>query len=537
MYALIEEQSQYSQWFVLHPLIIFIDDIPEAGKPLSLSKLGLAICHDKIYQNNRVKRNNSQNAFVKIKGISSKPASLKNLQLDGSGHFIDQRLIPQYYSSATRSCTPSPDELNYVRVWPGYGNQAYYYDWYKVIYPNSEPTYWYTEFTQTEDTVVSYSVRSVLEPHPDYTPSFSGVFMDNLSVETVINSTYKELKCVEIQQHPEEHEFHRVTVNVHAHGVSQVRYPDHSQSESSDTTYNKVFYLVKVDSAMSGVTYNSPLDTLKVLMDLEVQDYLAVVRADALMNDRSATEINNVENFSDFSLTEPVKSLLSLLKGAVDAYKHKNLREAIRIISDAYLLWKYVISPTISDAKELSAYFKGFEARENMLRPGATVQFFGKPIDSAVVDSSKGNVLTRSSHATFDATYGHVTIVVKWYMTPKGTWWSKLYQLMDDLGVELSLSNVWDLIPFSFMIDWFINIGDLLEAPSALQNYGLEFNHLFTLETVIYDIDKYDTDGFHTVATYYNRSIKRDIQPITVKPELGHMTASRLAQGAAIILG
>jgi hypothetical protein len=38
-----------------------------------------------------------------------------------------------------------------------------------------------------------------------------------------------------------------------------------------------------------------------------------------------------------------------------------------------------------------------------------------------------------------------------------------LAQKVDSMGFALTLQNVWDLIPYSFIVDWFIDIGGFLE--------------------------------------------------------------------------
>jgi len=39
----------------------------------------------------------------------------------------------------------------------------------------------------------------------------------------------------------------------------------------------------------------------------------------------------------------------------------------------------------------------------------------------------------------------------------------RLISSIDSLGFAPTLENIWDLIPYSFVVDWFIDIGGLLE--------------------------------------------------------------------------
>lgn len=50
---------------------------------------------------------------------------------------------------------------------------------------------------------------------------------------------------------------------------------------------------------------------------------------------------------------------------------------------------------------------------------------------------------------------------------------SRLFNMANTLGVSNPASIAWELVPFSFVIDWGLPIGDLLEAMSASQ--GLDF--------------------------------------------------------------
>lgn len=48
---------------------------------------------------------------------------------------------------------------------------------------------------------------------------------------------------------------------------------------------------------------------------------------------------------------------------------------------------------------------------------------------------------------------------------------SKLDQFILDNDLTLTPENIWDLVPFSFVVDWFINIGNVLEDASNYYNF------------------------------------------------------------------
>lgn len=54
------------------------------------------------------------------------------------------------------------------------------------------------------------------------------------------------------------------------------------------------------------------------------------------------------------------------------------------------------------------------------------------------------------------------------YYRPYGQLSNMLKQLLDYSDLSLEVSNLWDMVPFSFVIDWFTNIGDILES---IDNY------------------------------------------------------------------
>jgi hypothetical protein len=45
------------------------------------------------------------------------------------------------------------------------------------------------------------------------------------------------------------------------------------------------------------------------------------------------------------------------------------------------------------------------------------------------------------------------------------------YIALRDVGVGDPLSTLWELLPYSFVVDWFLGVGNFLEAVTALQGY------------------------------------------------------------------
>jgi hypothetical protein len=78
--------------------------------------------------------------------------------------------------------------------------------------------------------------------------------------------------------------------------------------------------------------------------------------------------------------------------------------------------------------------------------------------------------------------------------------------LLDSLGFELNPSILWNAIPFSFVVDWFINIGgyleglklDTLELPIKLETSYLQYEQLASYGSYVKDAG----DAIQQSATY-----------------------------------
>lgn len=73
-----------------------------------------------------------------------------------------------------------------------------------------------------------------------------------------------------------------------------------------------------------------------------------------------------------------------------------------------------------------------------------------------------------SSHSTWEIGGSTYRAYFHCYYRRYANLSSQLDQFVSMFDLELNLGNIWDLIPFSFVLDWFIDLGDKLES---LDNY------------------------------------------------------------------
>lgn len=125
--------------------------------------------------------------------------------------------------------------------------------------------------------------------------------------------------------------------------------------------------------------------------------------------------------------------------------KLRNLKQlkSLKRLSSEYLGINYGILPTISDLNAIWASFhvvKYLDRDENLiLTAGST--------DSV----SKGMVSYTSVRR------------VKLAVAKEDSAVQSIYQRLVDVGIFPTFVNLWDLVPYSFVIDWFVDIGDLLK--------------------------------------------------------------------------
>jgi len=216
--------------------------------------------------------------------------------------------------------------------------------------------------------------------------------------------------------------------------------------------------------------------------------------------------VNSVIELRDLkTLRGTLRSLVKFLKESPKGGKFKTLKEVLHLTADSFLQWKFGIGPLISDIMGVYRSFVGLSSRINDLisragRPqrrhyafrwveyaniidelGSPYQVYGtysveEGVGPAVGYSASRTVKYAPStfHAEIEYNYNYTQFQIEN---------ARLLAILDSLGVKLSPSIVWNAIPWTFVVDWVLRIGDYLEN-FELANMKPQINILQYLYTI-----------------------------------------------------
>lgn len=171
-------------------------------------------------------------------------------------------------------------------------------------------------------------------------------------------------------------------------------------------------------------------------------------------------QVNIAEHFAEY--TSSLKSMSNLLtKGMHYLMKFKGLMVRIKnpkILADAWLSYQFGLKPLISDIVKLSDF--------NVKKPGFVIS---RGQASEKWDSTGVllyNNIWVQTNGVENTRWGCNTQVAYTIDSP-------LFATMASLGLANPVLLAWELIPFSFVVDWFVNVGSMVA--SINQGAGLSF--------------------------------------------------------------
>lgn len=206
--------------------------------------------------------------------------------------------------------------------------------------------------------------------------------------------------------------------------------------------------------------------------------------------------VNSLIELKDFvSIPQSIREAASLLrtlnglrKGKLSSLSNLGrlpLREIVRQTAGNFLQWKFNLAPLLSDIAGVYRAVQGSEKRINALisRCNKVQTCHWKATVSAdALDQTKvfystgacqGSVRnlddtpvyeTRpSAHCVTEPSTFHMTIEYTFTYTQYQLEHARLLSLLDELGVTLNPQIIWNAIPWSFVVDWLLKVGQYLE--------------------------------------------------------------------------
>jgi hypothetical protein len=141
----------------------------------------------------------------------------------------------------------------------------------------------------------------------------------------------------------------------------------------------------------------------------------------------------------------------------------ENLGIAPRKLHNSWLEYKYGWMPLLMDVKGAAEFFAQQHVQRNPRFHVVAREQFLKNSSFQVTDAAYGGGTGTKTYSIFVST--NIVVTVKIWCELTSPHFSELQQL----GMTNPALVVWELIPFSFVFDWFISVGDWLTGITALQ--------------------------------------------------------------------
>jgi hypothetical protein len=238
---------------------------------------------------------------------------------------------------------------------------------------------------------------------------------------------------------------------------------------------------------------------------------------------------NNIENIMGL---KDVGSMVEFVFEGYKAFKEKNLRLAVKFLNDAYLIYKFAVQNTVRDVGSIKK-----------LGPGALRRLYNVK-HSISVRRTQGDVDISSPF--FDLI--RTTLAAEFILQRKTDLESIIVDSLDSLGLLPSPGNLWDLVPLSFVVDWFWNAGNAMKALRyerdewhytiqhriESQKYRFRCRHAYV--DTVFGSGWFDFDRIH--GKLYRRSLYKtwgSFDPLSVSGGSGLGFTQKL-EGASLIL-
>jgi hypothetical protein len=226
-----------------------------------------------------------------------------------------------------------------------------------------------------------------------------------------------------------------------------------------------------------GNTWGNPTISVPSTYDWSTYSYNAVKAMKPTLNKSGLLLLNFISELKEGCYRKGARSQnrgQMLPKGA-SGYAMGLLRAASRF----NLWWQFALKPTLSDVKEIIDRINNLEKNiQRIIREANKIQtrHYTCPIPDRITlpaDIVRANVafsvdqpgwgMREETRWSTEPRY-HAVMRFNYDCSAVQGLLGKLRAQLDAYGIDRLISSLWEAIPYSFVVDWFINVGDLLES-------------------------------------------------------------------------
>lgn len=327
------------------------------------------------------------------------------------------------------------------------------------------------------------------------------------------------------------------------------------QSDHGVTTFQTSPYNYQVNNGLqllAGFTNTSnPKNVPSGEGDLALSKALSAVPANMFADhwDRAKPSMATRASLSVFLYElRDIRRMFELLPGkhlVGNGHALTSWSEVLRYLNGQHLNYNFGWKPFLGDLKAAFKALSSFDSRlqkfissagKDLTRHSRTGPYSGEGEEDVATSFTPFRVRRTWSYnlafgSTFDFAYtlpGYSEQEMRWRV------W------LDSLGLDVGAATIWAILPWSFVVDWFVDIGGLLSSYSndwvepeiELQQACHSVKVEVSMTTTVYTTYSGSTDAVITHLTYYTRKVGIPNFSLSTDP----LDADKIRLGSSLLL-
>lgn len=164
-----------------------------------------------------------------------------------------------------------------------------------------------------------------------------------------------------------------------------------------------------------------------------------------------------------------IKRMFSLLpKRHLGISSWGEVRETLRYSNDLHLNYNFGWKPFFADIINVRKAYASYEERLYRFLNRSSQMLRQRVTDSGSIDStSSWSGLETKTRSIIKGAYTLTSNFAYSYDVPYGGLELRIRGWLDSLGLNLDPATLWQLVPWSFVVDWVVDVSGYLEQPST----------------------------------------------------------------------